>query len=152
VPSAVSKMASAASSVLNTVCEDLKDVPCLMCQKVMRGQRSVSSLVSHAKRHYHVKQYACPMDACAYTSAESTHVRAHLRTKHKRTDLHPVDNKNTDLQSAWMHTTTKCFPTVATYMHKYRFKTSMSPNVVVPPSNGTGCAEADSATSNGVIR
>lgn len=61
----------------------------------MRGQRSISSLVSHAKRHYHIKQYACPVAGCGYSSAESTHVRAHVKTKHKAIthDMAPIDNK-----------------------------------------------------------
>lgn len=108
----------------------------------MRGQRSVSSLVSHAKRHYHIKQYACPVAGCSYSSAESTHVRAHVKTKHKEIthDMAPIDNKfestvgnriqsacrSAHLQNAWMAVTAKCFPCVRSSLSKHRFKTQLT--------------------------
>lgn len=66
-------------------------VRCELCQKEMCNYRSLSSLMSHAKRHYHMKQYQCP--ECPYSSSEAAHARTHMALKHPQIGTKPIDNK-----------------------------------------------------------
>lgn len=57
----------------------------------MSDNRSLSSLMNHARRHYHLKQYQC--SECTYTSSEAAHVRTHMAIKHPHVGAKPIDNK-----------------------------------------------------------
>lgn len=59
---------------------------------MMPNYRSLSSLMNHAKRHYHLKQYQC--SECSYTSSEAAHVRTHMALKHPHVGAKPIDNKS----------------------------------------------------------
>ncbi|VDK44557.1 unnamed protein product [Anisakis simplex] len=90
--------------------DDTSSIRCEICHKQMPNNRSLSSLMNHAKRHYHVKQYQC--SECSYTSSEAAHVRTHMALKHP--------------QSAWIEIMRKCFPALVSRIDQFRFKHSTS--------------------------
>lgn len=97
-------------------------IRCELCQKQMPNNRSLSSLMNHAKRHYHLKQYQC--SECVYTSSEAAHVRTHMAIKHPQVGAKPIDNNSETLQSAWIEVMRKCFPVLVTRIDQFRFKHS----------------------------
>ncbi|EJD75776.1 hypothetical protein LOAG_17140 [Loa loa] len=99
-------------------------VRCELCQKMMPNYRSLSSLMNHAKRHYHLKQYQC--SECSYTSSEAAHVRTHMALKHPHVGAKPIDNNCEMLQNAWIDVMRKCFPGLISKIDQFRFKHSRS--------------------------
>lgn len=102
--------------------ENDTSVRCEICQKQMPNNRSLSSLMNHAKRHYHLKQYQC--SECVYTSSEAAHVRTHMAIKHPHVGAKPIDNNSETLQSAWIEVMRKCFPVLVSRIDQFRFKHS----------------------------
>ncbi|VIO87929.1 Uncharacterized protein BM_BM5027 [Brugia malayi] len=113
------------TSIVNETGTDTGNhVRCELCQKMMPNYRSLSSLMNHAKRHYHLKQYQC--SECSYTSSEAAHVRTHMALKHPHVGAKPIDNNCEMLQNAWIDVMRKCFPGLISKIDQFRFKHSRS--------------------------
>ncbi|MCP9265366.1 hypothetical protein DINM_020642 [Dirofilaria immitis] len=127
------------TSMLNEANSDAGNhVRCELCQKMMPNYRSLSSLMNHAKRHYHLKQYQC--SECSYTSSEAAHVRTHMALKHPNVGAKPIDNKNEDSnkeenpddEEIFTHNKRSSFRTILQYLRIANYKNFKTGKLVVP--------------------
>uniref|UniRef100_A0A1I7WR78 C2H2-type domain-containing protein n=1 Tax=Heterorhabditis bacteriophora TaxID=37862 RepID=A0A1I7WR78_HETBA len=102
-------------------CSPENSISCDLCNKVLEfnNKGSLCSLMSHAKRHYHIKQFECAH--CSYASSEAAHVRTHLLVKHNSHER-PIDHNNEQMQAAWVQVMKKCFPELAKRIEHFKFK------------------------------
>uniref|UniRef100_A0A914EIG9 C2H2-type domain-containing protein n=1 Tax=Acrobeloides nanus TaxID=290746 RepID=A0A914EIG9_9BILA len=95
-------------------------IRCQICHRNVPSAQPLFNLLSHAKRHYNIKQFKCP--ACNHSSVDHGAIRTHMAIKHPNSTEEPIDNFNEELHTAWINTMKQCFPKLIPKIESHQFR------------------------------